>query len=210
MSSSLLPGNMLSMEELADKVSASAVLRAMQKVNLEYEPTEREKLEEVFTHPELLSRAIGLIATGSTDKEVGGVLGLSPFSVAIIRENEFVRAICDEVAVDNIERMKQGIRSLADNAISSLNTILAPESRASDKTKVAAATQVLKMALSMDGMISSKTVGAQHNTQNNVNVTNVISRESQEAYERVMKDLENITPVAQTLYNQLGGEANGE
>ena len=69
-----LPGNTLTMDEITQVISSSAVVRAMQKVNLNYEPTDKEKLDEIMTHPELLARAVGMIVNSKTDKEIGEVI----------------------------------------------------------------------------------------------------------------------------------------
>ena len=67
----LKKGNLLSMDDVNNIVSSSAIVRAMKKIDVTLEPTDKEKLDEILEHPELLARAVGMIITGKTDKEIG-------------------------------------------------------------------------------------------------------------------------------------------
>ena len=146
-----LPGNTLTMDEITQVISSSAVVRAMQKVNLNYEPTDKEKLDEIMTHPELLARAVGMIVNSKTDKEIGEVLGISPFAVGFIRENEFVRTLCDECFKESINDIKHGLTKLTSDALTSLSSLVDPEKDVGDKIRYMASTAIINTILKMNG-----------------------------------------------------------
>lgn len=58
-----VPSNVISIGEYEDMISSSAILKAMQKCDISEDPTDTEKLQEVFNTPELMARAISLIVS---------------------------------------------------------------------------------------------------------------------------------------------------
>lgn len=196
-----LPGNTLSMDDITQVVSASAIVRAMRKVNVDYEPTDKEKLDEILTHPELLARAVGMIVTGKTDKEIGAVLGIKPFTVGFVRENEFVRALCDECFKDSVDTIKGRLSKITDNALLALGNLVDPTKNVSDKIRYMASTSVINTVLKLNGELKER-----ENKTTNVNVTqinnNSVSADAQEAYNRAMRDMGSILPVAQNIYGE--------
>lgn len=196
-----LPGNTLSMDDITQVVSASAIVRAMRKVNVDYEPTDKEKLDEILTHPELLARAVGMIVTGKTDKEIGAVLGIKPFTVGFVRENEFVRALCDECFKDSVDTIKGRLSKITDNALLALGNLVDPTKNVSDKIRYMASTSVINTVLKLNGELKDR-----ENKTTNVNVTqinnNSVPADAQEAYNRAMRDMGSILPVAQNIYGE--------
>lgn len=196
-----LPGNTLSMDDITQVVSASAIVRAMRKVNVDYEPTDKEKLDEILTHPELLARAVGMIVTGKTDKEIGAVLGIKPFTVGFVRENEFVRALCDECFKDSVDTIKGRLSKITDNALLALGNLVDPTKNVSDKIRYMASTSVINTVLKLNGELKER-----ENKTTNVNVTqinnNSVPADAQEAYNRAMRDMGSILPVAQNIYGE--------
>lgn len=192
-----LPGNTLTMDEITQVISSSAVVRAMQKVNLNYEPTDKEKLDEVMTHPELLARAVGMIVNSKTDKEIGEVLGISPFAVGFIRENEFVRTLCDECFKESINDIKHGLTKLTSDALTSLSSLVDPEKDVGDKIRYMASTAIINTILKMNGELQE---GKKAPNINVTQINNTIPPDAQEAYNRAMRDMASILPVAQNIY----------
>lgn len=196
-----LPGNTLSMDDITQVVSASAIVRAMRKVNVDYEPTDKEKLDEILTHPELLARAVGMIVTGKTDKEIGAVLGIKPFTVGFVRENEFVRALCDECFKDSVDTIKGRLSKITNNALLALGNLVDPTKNVSDKIRYMASTSVINTVLKLNGELKER-----ENKTTNVNVTqinnNSVPADAQEAYNRAMRDMGSILPVAQNIYGE--------
>lgn len=192
-----LPGNTLTMDEITQVISSSAVVRAMQKVNLNYEPTDKEKLDEVMTHPELLARAVGMIVNSKTDKEIGEVLGISPFAVGFIRENEFVRTLCDECFKESINDIKHGLTKLTSDALTSLSGLVDPEKDVGDKIRYMASTAIINTILKMNGELQE---GKKAPNINVTQINNTIPPDAQEAYNRAMRDMASILPVAQNIY----------
>lgn len=204
---SLLPGNTLSMLEFEDKISATAVLRAMKKVNLEYESTEKEKLEQIYNSPELLSKAITLIVTGATDKELAKKLDITPFSAAIIRDNEFVKALKAELIEEQATVVKDGLRGIASDAVTSLARLVDPTRKVNDKVRHDAAKTVIQYVIqtNKDNPIKKDI----ENIVNNIQINNNVPEDAREAYNRVMNDLASIIPVANNIYDT-EGEENAE
>lgn len=192
-----LPGNTLTMDEITQVISSSAVVRAMQKVNLNYEPTDKEKLDEIMTHPELLARAVGMIVNSKTDKEIGEVLGISPFAVGFIRENEFVRTLCDECFKESINDIKHGLTKLTSDALTSLSSLVDPEKDVGDKIRYMASTAIINTILKMNGELQE---GKKAPNINVTQINNTIPPDAQEAYNRAMRDMASILPVAQNIY----------
>lgn len=58
-----VPKGAISLGEYDDMISSSAILKAMQKCDISDDPTDAEKLREVFNTPELMARAISLIVS---------------------------------------------------------------------------------------------------------------------------------------------------
>ena len=58
-----VPSNVISIGEYEDMIRSSAILKAMQKCDISEDPTDTEKLQEVFNTPELMARAISLIVS---------------------------------------------------------------------------------------------------------------------------------------------------
>lgn len=189
------------MDDITQVVSASAIVRAMRKVNVDYEPTDKEKLDEILTHPELLARAVGMIVTGKTDKEIGAVLGIKPFTVGFVRENEFVRALCDECFKDSVDTIKGRLSKITDNALLALGNLVDPTKNVSDKIRYMASTSVINTVLKLNGELKER-----ENKTTNVNVTqinnNSVPADAQEAYNRAMRDMGSILPVAQNIYGE--------
>lgn len=189
------------MDDITQVVSASAIVRAMRKVNVDYEPTDKEKLDEILTHPELLARAVGMIVTGKTDKEIGAVLGIKPFTVGFVRENEFVRALCDECFKDSVDTIKGRLSKITDNALLALGNLVDPTKNVSDKIRYMASTSVINTVLKLNGELKDR-----ENKTTNVNVTqinnNSVPADAQEAYNRAMRDMGSILPVAQNIYGE--------
>lgn len=192
-----LPGNTLTMDEITQVISSSAVVRAMQKVNLDYEPTDKEKLDEIMTHPELLARAVGMIVNGKTDKDIGEVLGIGPFAVGFIRENEFVRTLCDECFKESINDIKHGLTKLTTDALTSLSGLVDPEKDVSDKVRYMASTAIINTILKMNGELQE---GKKAPNINVTQINNTIPPDAQEAYNRAVRDMASILPVAQNIY----------
>ena len=186
------------MDEVTKVISSSAVVRAMQKVNLAYEPTDKEKLDEILTHPELLARAVGMIVSNKTDKEIGEAMGVKPFTVGFIRENEFVRALCDEVFKDSIDNIKQGLSKTTMNAVTSLSSLVDPDNQVGEKVRYMASTAVINTVLKLAGETGTSS-DKNKTTVNNIQVNN-ITPDAQEAYNRAMRDMESIIPVAKNMY----------
>lgn len=185
------------MDEITQVISSSAVVRAMQKVNLNYEPTDKEKLDEIMTHPELLARAVGMIVNSKTDKEIGEVLGISPFAVGFIRENEFVRTLCDECFKESINDIKHGLTKLTSDALTSLSSLVDPEKDVGDKIRYMASTAIINTILKMNGELQE---GKKAPNINVTQINNTIPPDAQEAYNRAMRDMASILPVAQNIY----------
>lgn len=194
------------MDEVTRVISSSAVVRAMQRVNLDYEPTDKEKLDEVMTHPELLARAVGMIVSNKTDKEIGEVLGIKPFTVGFIRENEFVKVLCEECFKDSIDNIKNGLSKTTMNAITSLSNLVDPERDVSDKIRYMASTAVINTVLKLNGEF--KDAGKNNTTVNQIQINNNIPADAKEAYERAMRDMQSILPVAQNIYES--GDKDGK
>lgn len=194
-----LPGNSLTMDDITNVISSSAVVRAMQKVDLNYEPTDKEKLDEIMTHPELLARAVGMIVNGRTDKEMGEVLGLQPFTVGFIRENEFVKVLCEECFKESMDKIKLGLNNITDNALGTLASLVDKDSTASEKVKYMAATTILQTVLKLNGELKDN-----KGAKANINVTqinnNSIPASAQEAYNVAIRDMASIIPVAKNIY----------
>lgn len=199
-----LPGNSISMDEVTRVISSSAVVRAMQRVNLDYQPTDKEKLDEIMTHPELLARAVGMIVSNKTDTEIGEVLGIKPFTVGFIRENEFVRTLCEECFKDSIDDIKNGLSKTTMNAITSLSNLVDPEKDVSDKIRYMASTAVINTVLKLNGEFKD---AGKNTTVNQIQINNNIPPDAKEAYERAMRDMQSILPVAQNIYEE--GVENG-
>lgn len=178
----------------------------MQRVNLDYEPTDKEKLDEVMTHPELLARAVGMIVSNKTDKEIGEVLGIKPFTVGFIRENEFVKVLCEECFKDSIDNIKNGLSKTTMNAITSLSNLVDPERDVSDKIRYMASTAVINTVLKLNGEF--KDAGKNNTTVNQIQINNNIPADAKEAYERAMRDMQSILPVAQNIYES--GDKDGK
>ena len=198
-----LPGNNLTLDDVTQVVSSSAIVRAMQKVNMDYEPSDKEKLDEVLTHPELLARAVGMIVSNKTDKEIAEVLDIKPFTVGFIRENEFVRILCDECFQESINNVKNGLSKITMNAIQSLANLVDPEKDVADKTRYMASTAVINTVLKLNGEFKSN---SSPQTVNVTQINNNIQPDAKEAYERAVRDMSSIIPVAENIY---GGEDNG-
>lgn len=203
-----LPGNSLTMDDITNVISSSAVVRAMQKVDLNYEPTDKEKLDEIMTHPELLARAVGMIVNGRTDKEMGEVLGLQPFTVGFIRENEFVKVLCEECFKESMDKIKLGLNNITDNALGTLASLVDKDSTASEKVKYMAATTILQTVLKLNGELKDG-----KGAKANINVTqinnNAIPANAQEAYNIAMRDMASIIPVAKNIYGDDTDGSNG-
>lgn len=195
----------LTLDDITQVVSSSAIIRAMQKVDMNYEPSEKEKLDEILSHPELLARAVGLIINGATDKDIAKVLDIKPFTVGYIRENEFVRILCDECFKDNIAKLKNGLSTLVDRAVVTFNDLLDPESHVTDKTRYMAANALVNTLLRLNGEFK-----AEQNKLSALNITQInnnVQPDAKEAYERALRDMESIMPVANNIY---GGDDSGE
>lgn len=187
------------MDEITRVVSSSAVVRAMQKVNLDYEPSDKEKLDEVMTHPELLARAVGMIVTNKTDAEIGRVLGLKPFTVGFIRENEFVRTVCEECFKESINDIKNGLSKTTMNAITSLSGLVDPNNDVSDKVRYMASTAIINTVLKLNGEIKD---GKKTTVNNITQINNNIQPDAKEAYDRAVRDMSSILPVAEHMYGR--------
>lgn len=199
-------GNTLTMDEITKVVSSSAIIRAMQKVNLDYQPSDKEKLDEIMTHPELLARAVGMIVSNKTDKEISEVFDIKPFTVGYIRENEFVRTLCDEVFKESIDEIKQGLSKTTMNAVTSLSSLVDPANDVGEKVRYLASTAVINTVLKLSGEVGTEKRKVA--TVNNIQVNN-ITPDAQEAYNRAMRDMQSILPVAQTIYGD-GKDENGD
>ena len=187
------------MDEITRVVSSSAVVRAMQKVNLDYEPSDKEKLDEVMTHPELLARAVGMIVSNKTDAEIGSVLGLKPFTVGFIRENEFVRTVCEECFKESINDIKNGLSKTTMNAITSLSGLVDPSNDVSDKVRYMASTAIINTVLKLNGEIKD---GKKTTVNNITQINNNIQPDAKEAYDRAVRDMSSILPVAEHMYGE--------
>lgn len=194
-------GNTLSMDDITNIISSDVILRAMRKVDLDYEPTDKEKLEEIMEHPELLARAVGMILTGKTDKEIAEVYDIKPFSVGFIRENEFVKALCEECFDSTIQNVKLGLADTANNSVASLRMLTDPNNKVSEKVRYMASMGVLNTLLKMGGQFKTDP----STVNNTLNVTTVQSSNAKEAYERALQDMQSIIPVADNIYDNTGG-----
>lgn len=199
-----LPGNNLSLDDVTQVVSSSAIVRAMQKVNMDYEPSDKEKLDEILTHPELLARAVGMIVNNKTDKEIADILDIKPFTVGFIRENEFVRILCEECFQDSINNVKNGLSKITMNAVQSLANLVDPEKDVADKTRYRASTAVINTVLKLNGEFKSN---SSPQTVNVTQINNNIQPDAREAYERAVRDMSSIMPVAENIY---GGEEGSD
>lgn len=199
-----LPGNNLSLDDITQVVSSSAIVRAMQKVNMDYEPSDKEKLDEILTHPELLARAVGMIVNNKTDKEIAAILDIKPFTVGFIRENEFVRILCEECFQDSINNVKNGLSKITMNAVQSLANLVDPEKDVADKTRYMASTAVINTVLKLNGEFKSN---SSPQTVNVTQINNNIQPDAREAYERAVRDMSSIMPVAENIY---GGEEGSD
>lgn len=194
----LKKGNLLSMDDVNNIVSSSAIVRAMKKIDVTLEPTDKEKLDEILEHPELLARAVGMIITGKTDKEIGLEFGITKVSVGFIRENQFVRALCEECFQDTIQDIKMGLAYNSKNAITSLAMLADPGNKVGEKVRYMASMGILNTLLKVGGEIDTST----KKITNNLNVTNNVQQGvAKEAYERAVKDIASILPVADNMYN---------
>lgn len=187
------------MDDISKVVSSSAVVRAMQKVNLDYQPSDKEKLDEVMSHPELLARAVALIVNNKTDAEIGEVLGLKPFTVGFIRENEFVRILCDECFKESLDKIKNGLNKTTMNAITSLSNLVDPDKDVSEKTRYLASTAIIQTVMKLNG-ITKDGAKEKNTTVNQIQINNNIPPDAKEAYERAMRDMASILPVAKNIY----------
>lgn len=193
----LKKGNMLSMEDISNIVSSSAIIRAMSKIDVTVEPTDKEKLDQILDHPELLARAVGMILTGKTDAEIGKEFGITKVSVGFIRENQFVKALCEECFQDTIQDIKMGLAYNSKNAITSLAMLADPGNKVGEKVRYMAAMGILNTLLKVGGELDA----APKKVTNNLNVTNNVQNgAAKEAYERAVKDIASIMPVADNMY----------
>lgn len=188
----------ITLDELSDIMNMGAVVKAMKTVDLKYEPTDKEKLEEVMSHPELLARAVGMIVNNKTDKEIAKVLDLTPMSVGYIRNNEFVKELCVQCFNESIDRIKNGLSSISDSAIASLAMLVDTDNKVSEKVRYMASMGILNTMLKLSGDLKD----GPNKVEQKVNITQInnIKPEAQEAYNRIMRDMESIIPVAQTIY----------
>lgn len=188
----------MTLDELSEVMSMGAVVKAMKTVDLTYEPTDKEKLEEVMTHPELLARAVGLIVNNKTDKEIARVLDLTPVAVGYIRNNEFVKELCRQCFNESIDRIKNGLSNISDSAIASLAMLVDTNNKVSEKVRYMASMGILNTMLKLSGDLQD----GPKKVEQKVNITQInnIKPEAQEAYERIMRDMGSIIPVAQTIY----------
>ena len=190
-------GSMLSMDEISNIVSSSAIVRAMSKVDVTLEPTDKEKLDQILDHPELLARAVGMIITGKTDAEISKEFGVTKVSVGLIRENKFVRVLCEECFQDTIQDIKMGLAYNSKNAITSLAMLADPGNKVGDKVRYMAAMGILNTMLKVGGELKD----APKKVTNNLNVTNNVQNgAAKEAYDRAVKDIASIMPVADNMY----------
>lgn len=193
-----LPGNSsITLDDITDVVSASSVIRAMQKVNMDYEPSDKEKLDEIMTHPELLARAVGLIINNKTDKEISEVFDIKPFTVGFIRENEFVRILCEECFKESVDKIKNGLSKIAQDSVGALGALVNPDNDVADKTRYLAANAIINTMLKLNGEFKDDSKNPKA-----VNITQInnIQPNAQEAYDRAIRDMDSIIPVAKNIY----------
>lgn len=196
-------GNNISMDDITSVISSSAVVRAMKRVNLDYQPTDKEKLDSILEHPELLARAVGMIVNNKTDTEIAKAMDIQPFTVGFIRENEFVRALCDECFKESIDNIKNGLSKTTMNAVTSLSNLVDPEKDVSEKVRYMASTAVINTVLKLNGEL--KDGGGKNTTVNQIQINNNIPADAKEAYDRAIRDMQSIIPVAQTVFENGGG-----
>lgn len=188
--------NSLSMDDVASVISSAAIVRAMQKVDLDYEPTDKEKLDDIIAHPELLARAVGMIVGNRTDAEIAKVFGIKPFTVGFIRENEFVKALCEECFKESIDTIKRGLSDSTRNAIFALQELVNPNNNVTEKVRYLASTAIMQTVLKMNKEISD---GGSNTTVNVMQVNNQIPPDASEAYKRAIRDMASIKPVIDTI-----------
>lgn len=195
--------NSLSMDDVASVISSAAIVRAMQKVDLDYEPTDKEKLDDIIAHPELLARAVGMIVGNRTDAEIAKVFGIKPFTVGFIRENEFVKALCEECFKESIDTIKRGLSDSTRNAIFALQELVNPNNNVTEKVRYLASTAIMQTVLKMNKEISD---GGSNTTVNVMQVNNQIPPDASEAYKRAIRDMASIKPVIDTINANKGDE----
>ena len=188
--------NSLSMDDVASVIRSAAIVRAMQKVDLDYEPTDKEKLDDIIAHPELLARAVGMIVGNRTDAEIAKVFGIKPFTVGFIRENEFVKALCEECFKESIDTIKRGLSDSTRNAIFALQELVNPNNNVTEKVRYLASTAIMQTVLKMNKEISD---GGSNTTVNVMQVNNQIPPDASEAYKRAIRDMASIKPVIDTI-----------
>lgn len=203
----ITPKNEITLSDVTDLMSTRPIVQAIKKTNLDYTPTDKEKLDQILNHPELLARVIGLIVKNKTDQEISKIMGITPYSVGLIRDNEFVKEVNKAVFDEGKETLKTLAATNVDKAMNTLSTLADVDGGASDKVKYMAAMGIVNTLIKLsdnNGKVPKGDIGTVNITQINQNVT----PDAQEAYERVMRDMPSIIPVAQNIYG--GGDTGGE
>ena len=145
-----------------------------------------------------------MIVNNKTDKEIADILDIKPFTVGFIRENEFVRILCEECFQDSINNVKNGLSKITMNAVQSLANLVDPEKDVADKTRYMASTAVINTVLKLNGEFKSN---SSPQTVNVTQINNNIQPDAREAYERAVRDMSSIMPVAENIY---GGEEGSD
>lgn len=202
--------NAITLSDITDLMSVRPIVQAIKKQNLSYTPTDREKLDQILEHPELLAKVVGLIIAKKTDDEISKIMGITPYSVGLIRDNEFVKEVNASVFSNGMEALKTQSALSANRAMETLSALADKDSDASDKVKYMSAMGIVNTLIKLDEN-EFKKVNKAPKTPNTVNITQVnqtITADAQEAYNRAMRDMASILPVAQNIYK--GGDASGE
>ena len=106
-----------------------------------------------------------------------------------------------------METVKSGLRNTAINAVSTLSKFVDPEENRgiSPKLQLEAAKTIVNTVFKMQGvLVDEKTENKV--TNNIMQVNTQASDAGQEVFNRVVKDISSITPVATALYNEEDGD----
>lgn len=109
-----------------------------------------------------------------------------------------------------METVKTGLRNTTINAVSTLSKFVDPEENRGihPKLQLEAAKTIVNTVFKMQGILTD---GKEEKkvTNNIMQVNTQASEAGQEVFNRVVKDISSITPVATTVYNEEDGDDYG-
>lgn len=106
-----------------------------------------------------------------------------------------------------METVKTGLRNTAINAVSTLSKFVDPEENRGihPKLQLEAAKTIVNTVFKMQGILTDEKT--ENKVTNNIMQVNTQASDAgQEVFNRVVKDISSITPVATALYNEEDGD----